>query len=275
MKLLVAGSARVDAGKTTFSAGLIDSIEDAVGFKPRAGNDYWFDHDDVQRSIGEGRLYGKDVHTLTAVSATPEPEELQNPVHRLWRPTPDRRGLLGENGRTFLVDRVRTADGDRFIMNGDAEDAGLVPDAVYESLPLSNAPRVRSIPEFNELMAELYVPAFDRVESQINETDPVVVESYGDIATPVQSIDFDAVAVVEPTRARIYAGDRYEAARSVASGSAQEGQLEERVDRVLEFIEPLSVHELPALTSSMRADPEAIATAYEDAYSGLLTAAQS
>ncbi len=40
MKLLVAGGDRVDAGKTTFSTGLL-ARTDAVGFKPRAGNDYW------------------------------------------------------------------------------------------------------------------------------------------------------------------------------------------------------------------------------------------
>lgn len=45
MTLLVAGSERVDAGKTTFALGLIASL-DGVGFKPRAGNDYWFHHDD-------------------------------------------------------------------------------------------------------------------------------------------------------------------------------------------------------------------------------------
>src|SRR6056297_92746 len=66
MKLLVAGDARVDAGKTTFAAGLLASLSDVVGFKPRAGNDYWFDHDDVATALAEGRLYGKDIATLTA-----------------------------------------------------------------------------------------------------------------------------------------------------------------------------------------------------------------
>ena len=56
MKLLVAGDARVDAGKTTFAAGLLAAIDGAVGFKPRAGNDYWYDHDDAAAALDSGRL---------------------------------------------------------------------------------------------------------------------------------------------------------------------------------------------------------------------------
>ncbi|MEA1932369.1 MAG: ATPase [Euryarchaeota archaeon] len=277
MKLLVAGDARVDAGKTTFAAGLLASLSDAVGFKPRAGNDYWFDHDDVATALAEGRLYGKDIATLTAAASEGVDEEFQeerlNPVHRLWRPTPDRTGLLGESGRTFLADRVTTAEGQQFVVNGEAEDAGLVPDPLFEALRLDDAPRVRTVDGFNELMAERYLPAFERVTERIAETDPAVVESYSDIALPVAGIDFDAVAVVGPTRARIYDGDRYLKACEVASGSAREGQLEERVDRVVEMIESVSTHDLTPLTSDRRDDPNRVAAAYESVYEALLDAA--
>jgi len=61
--ILVAGGARVDAGKTTFSTGLVADLAaragDAVGVKPRAGNDYWYDHDDYRIASDSGRLYGK------------------------------------------------------------------------------------------------------------------------------------------------------------------------------------------------------------------------
>ncbi|MFO7832574.1 MAG: ATPase [Halohasta sp.] len=277
MKLLVAGDARVDAGKTTFAAGLLASLSDAVGFKPRAGNDYWFDHDDVAAALAEGRLYGKDVATLTSAARSGIDAELReerlNPVHRLWRPTPDRTGLLGESGRTFLVDRVTTVDGQRFVVNGTAEDTGLIPDFVMQSLPLESAPRVRTVDEFNELMTERYLPAFERISERIAEADPAVVESYSDIALPVDGVDFDAVAVVGPTRVRIYDGDRYTKACEVASGSAREGQLEERVDRVIEMIEPVSTHELHPLTSEERDDPERIAGRYEPVYEALVDAA--
>jgi|AntDeeMetageno51_2_1112566.scaffolds.fasta_scaffold00073_28 predicted P-loop ATPase/GTPase len=279
MKLLVAGDARVDAGKTTFAAGLLASLSDAVGFKPRAGNDYWFDHDDVTTALAEGRLYGKDIATLTSAAQSGERpdddlrEERLNPVHRLWRPTPDRTGLLGESGRTFLVDRVTTTEGQEFVVNGSAEDAGLVPDPLFEALPLADAPRVRTVDGFNDLMTERYLPAFERVTERIADTDPAVVESYSDIALPVDGIGFDAVAVVGPTRARIYDGERYLKACEVASGSAREGQLEERVDRVVGMIEPVSTHDLTPLTSDERDEPTAVAAAYEPIYQALIDVA--
>ena len=273
MKLLVTGDARVDAGKTTFAAGLLASLPEAVGFKPRAGNDYWFDHDDVRTALSEGRLYGKDIATLTDASASEWSEETLNPVHRLWRPTPDRTGLLGESDRTFLVDRVTTADGALFVVNGAAEADGLLAERLYEQLPLADAPRVRTVDGFNELMVERYLPAFERVTNRITTTDSAVVESYSDIARPIDGVSFDSVAVVGPTRVRCYDGERYTKACEVASGSLREGQLEERVDRVIEMIEPLSAHELAPLTSTERGDPEQIATAYEAVYERLVDAA--
>ena len=273
MKLLVAGDARVDAGKTTFAAGLLAALDGAVGFKPRAGNDYWYDHDDAAAALSEGRLYGKDVATLAAAADTDQPEERLNPVHRLWRPTPDRTGMLGEAGRTFLVDRVTTLDGSSFVVNAVAEDAGLLPDQVADALPLESATRVESVAGFNDVMAERYLPAFDRVADRIADTTPAVVESYADIALPVAKIEFDAVAVVGPTRARIYTGQRYLTACEVASGSASEGRLEERVDRVVDMIKPVSTHMLEPLGEDERGDPDCVADAYEAVYESLLDAA--
>ena len=273
MKLLVAGDAHVDAGKTTFAAGLLAALDGAVGFKPRAGNDYWYDHDDAAAALSESRLYGKDVATLVAAADAELTEEQLNPVHRLWRPTPDRTGMLGEAGRTFLVDRVTTPDGPTFVVNAVAESAGLLPDRVADALPLESAIRVESVAGFNDVMAERYLPAFDRVADRIADTTPAVVESYADIALPVAEIDFDAVAVVGPTRARIYDGQRYLKACEVASGSASEGQLEEHVDRVVEMIEPVATHALEPLGDDERADPDRVADAYAVVYESLLDAA--
>ena len=275
MKLLIAGDARVDAGKTTFAAGLLAALDGAVGFKPRAGNDYWYDHDDATAALSDGRLYGKDVATLAAAGDTDRPEEQLNPVHRLWRPTPDRTGMLGETGRTFLVDRVTTPEGPSFVVNGVAEREGLLPEDIAASLPLAAATRVDGVDQFNDVMAERYLPAFERVTDRIAATTPGVVESYADIALPVDGIDFDAVAVVAPTRLRLYDGSRYLKADEVASGSSREGQLEERVNRVIEMIEPVSTHTLQPLSSDERVDPTRVADAYADVYEALLDVALS
>ena len=287
---LVAGGARVDAGKTTFSAGLVAHLAeragDAVGVKPRAGNDLWFDHDDYRLATDAGRLYGMDARTLAAANtralpavddASPSPSavtpESINPVHRLWRPTPGRTGMLGDAGRTFLCDRVTTESGTRFAVNGAAEEAGLLPDALAERLPLADATRVRDVPAFNEVMAEAHLPAIERLADRVARTPaPVVVESYADVAGTLPRdgpVAPDAVAVVDPGRARVYAGDRYAKARAVAAGSPREGTREEHVDAVTEMIEPLATVSLPALPGDVRGDPHRIAAAYEPAYAAL------
>ena len=287
---LVAGGARVDAGKTTFSAGLVAHLAeragDAIGVKPRAGNDYWFDHDDYRVATDAGRLYGKDARTLAAANTralatvddeSPSPSavtpESINPVHRLWKPTPGRTGMLGDADRTFLCDRVTTESGTKFVVNGAAEDAGLLPDGLAERLPLAEATRVNDVPEFNEVMAEAHLPAIERLAERVARTPvPRVVESYADVAGTLPRdgpVAPDAVAVVDPGRARLYAGDRYAKARAVAAGSPREGSREEHVDAVTEMIEPLATVSLPALSGDVRGDPDRIAAAYEPAYATL------
>ncbi|WP_101297946.1 ATPase [Halegenticoccus soli] len=277
MTLLVAGADRVDAGKTTFSVGLLAHLRGRgaapVGFKPRAGNDYWFDHDDYRTAAAEGRLYGKDAARLAAASAGDwTPEEL-NPIHRLWRPTPGRSGLLGERGRTFLVDRVTTPGGPLFAVNVEAKANGRLPDRVREALPLDGAVRVGDVGAFNDAMVEYHLPALRRLSEVVRRAETAVVESYGDIAVPLSDLDADAVAVVDPGRARVYDGGRYLDARSVVRGSPREGQLEERVGAVVELLDPVETVPLPALTSEERSDPSAVAEAYEPAYGALLEAA--
>ena len=294
--VLVAGGARVDAGKTTFSTGLVASLAaragDAVGVKPRAGNDYWYDHDDYRIASDSGRLYGKDARRLAAASTRPLPTvdergrrrdlpeaitpESINPVHRLWRPTPGRTGMLGDTDRTFLSDRVTTEAGTRFVVNGAAEAAGLLPEGLADWLPLAEATRVDDVAAFNDVMAADYLPAFDRVAARVAAAPvPVVVESYADVAGTLPRegpVEPDAVAVVDPGRARIYAGDRYAKARTVASGSPREGVMEEHTGTVTEMIEPLATVDLPALSGDERGDPDRVAERYGPAYETLLEA---
>jgi len=265
MRVLVSGGARVDAGKTTFSTGLV-ARTDAIGFKPRAGNDYWFDHDDFLKATAEGRLYGKDARKLAAASgADVVPEEI-NAVHRLWRPSPGGgSGVLGRDDREFLVDRV----GESFVVNGTVE----LPDSVREALPLADAPRVSSVEAFNEVMTDRHLPEQRSLLAEIEATERAVVESYADVARPFREIDPDAVAVVEPGRVRVYDGDRYAKGCAIASGGPDAGQLEERVGDVTDLIEPKADARLPPLSTETRADPAAVADAYDHAYDAVLAAA--
>lgn len=267
MNLLVAGAAAVDAGKTTFSVGLLDRV-DGVGFKPRAGNDYWHDHDDYRLAVERGRLYGKDAKRLAAAGRWDCRPERINPVHRLWRPAPGAgTGLLGRADREFLLDRV----GDRYVVNGRAD----LPDSAREYLPLAEAGTVSSLSEANEVMERLHLDAIRGLADDVRATDPAVVESYGDVALPLRTVEYDAVAVVEPRRARVYDGDRFSKAHRVASGGPREGYLEESVGDVVELLDPAATVDLPALTADERATPGAIADAYGPAFDELLALVES
>jgi predicted P-loop ATPase/GTPase len=269
MRLLVAGGDRVDAGKTTFSTGLCEHV-DATGFKPRAGNDYWFDHDDYERATDDGRMYGKDAKRLAAASAGAVTPEAINPLHRLWRPNHGTgSGLIGASHREFVLDRV-TVDGvDEYVVHAAAD----VPASAREQLPLGDATAVDSVGAFNDVMRDRHSAALAAVADAVRARDRVVVESYGDVAIPITDVAFDAVAVVDPGRARVYDGDRYAKARSVVGGSARQGRLEETTDDVLEHCDPRATVALPALTSDERTTPAAVADAYEVAYDALVSTA--
>lgn len=257
---LVAGADRVDAGKTTFTLGLL-SFLDATGFKPRAGNDYWFHHDDYRRAVDDGRLYGGDARKIAAASADGAAPEDLNAVHRLWMPAPDGDGFIGPPDRTWVLDRV----GDGFVLNANAT----VPDSAAAALPLTDAPRVETVEDLNRLTADRYLPRLRALEERIAATPTAVVESYGDIARPLRDLVPDRVAVVEPGRARIYDGQRYVDACAVAPQSPVGGRIEERVGDIVDLIEPDAVASLPPLLDDERADPARIAGAYADAYEPL------
>lgn len=265
MNLLVAGATRVDAGKTTFSTGLLARVG-GVGFKPRAGNDHWHDHGDVRRALTDGRLYGKDARRLAAASAGGHDPEAINPVHRLWRPSPAAgTGLLGREDREFLVDRV----GDEYVLNGTVE----LPGTVRDALPVDDATVVEDLEAANRVMADRHVPAVEGLADVVAAADRSVVESYADVAVPLSGVDYDAVAVVEPRRVRVYDGERFERAGEVAGGGARRGRLETSVGDVLGLVEPAATTPLPALPGEERTDPSAVADAYGAAYDAVLATA--
>ena len=266
MRLLVVGGHRVDAGKTTFSTGLLDRFG-GVGFKPRAGNDFWFDHDDYRRAVADGRMYGKDAKRLAAASAPDLAPEDVNPIHRLWRPSPGPdTGLVGRAHREFVLDRVAES----FVVNGRAD----CPDSARERLPLADAPTVSTVAELDDLTRRLHLPAREGFADRIRQTDDAVVESYGDVALPIRGVSFDAVAVVEPGRMAAYDGDRFLKACEVAGGTPREGQLEVHTPDVTDLATPKATVGLPALADAERSDPATVARAYGDAYDALLAVAE-
>lgn len=265
MRILVAGGARVDAGKTTFSVGLVDRLG-AIGFKPRAGNDHWFHHDDYRHAIANGRLYGKDARRLAAASAADVDPEAINPVHRFWRPAPGGDAFVGSGDRSFVLDRVGGPGDPSFVVSGHAD----VPTSARDALSLDDATVVETVEELNRVTSKRYLPVLDALRDRVERTDQAVVESYGDVARPLRAFTPDRVAVIQPGRARVYEGQRFADGCEVVTGSPIDGQLEERVDDVVDLLDPVATVDLPALPAEVRSDPRRIAHAYVDAYDALL-----
>lgn len=264
MRVLVAGGRQVDAGKTTFSVGLVERLG-AVGFKPRAGSNRWDDHDSYRESVAAGRLYGNDARRLATASPGVDAPETVNPVHRLWQPAPGGgSGLLGRDGVEFVVDRV----GEEWLVNGTAT----LPERVRASLPLDRARRVTTVAGLNDAMESLHLPVLSRFGERVAGADPAVVESYSDVALPIRDVAVDLVAVVEPARLRVYDGDRYVRACRVVGGSPREGRLEPTVGDVVDHLDPLATAALPPLAGAERDDPARVARAYGHAYDALLDA---
>lgn len=259
--VLVAGSRQVDAGKTTLATGIVHGLE-GVGLKPRGGNNYWYDYDTVQARLSEGRLVGKDATRLAAVANEEVVAEKINPVHRLWRPISSGTGaIFGRETSEFLVDRV----GVNFVVNGETK----LPSEVVDMLPLEDAFVVNSLQEMNELMVERHQSALQTVRPIVEERDRVVLESYSDVARPIRDVDIDVAAVVGAGTVDLFDGDRYCRAASVVSGTADLGQLEERVGDVVSLIEPAESYQLQPLQRSKRTDPATVADVYSDFIDGI------
>jgi len=141
--ILVAGGARVDAGKTTFSTGLVADLAaragDAVGGVNPApatttgttttttGSQAIRGGSTERRETPRGREHAIAGERWGSGAVLRRSPESINPVHRLWRPTPDRTGMLGDTDRTFLCDRVTTEGGSRFVVNRAARPRDCFP----------------------------------------------------------------------------------------------------------------------------------------------------
>ncbi len=258
MRILVVGVRQLDAGKTTFTRGLV-SATGLRAYKPRAGNDRWYDHDAYRKTLDEGLLVGKDTRLLAR--AQPDASSLKyiNPIHRLWGPSFEPAGGMHDRPyREFLVDRA----GETHVVNATVE----LPAELRRALPLEGAVEVTSIREMNEVVEEHYIPLLERWEAQVATENGLVVESYGDIAAPVQTLSFDIVAAVEPGRVRYFDGNRYEEACKNIPRRAREGTMEPIVEDVIAGLSSLETVDLPPLTGAARKSPADIARAYREAY---------
>jgi predicted P-loop ATPase/GTPase len=251
-QVLVVGLKGVDSGKTTFSRALLSHLRDeglnVCGFKPMAGNNIWYDYDVVSRALSEGRLYGRDAGLLKEESSGEVPEELINPVHRLWSEPSLIDPATGVP--TFILDRVTFWPEDE---DGDEEGYGDERSVLVENANVhlngekkllrtlypraADVYRVKDADDLNGLVAAHYGRAIGSAYQKIaEEHDAMVIEGYSDAALPAGEVcDLDLVVGVEPWQISVYDPERYLNAVRLSTPSYSK---EVSTSKVMELLSP-------------------------------------
>lgn len=139
--------------------------------------------------------------------------------------------------------------------------------------PLDKAITVESVPALNDAIEQYHLSTQATLRESIEAADRAVVESYSNVARPISALDVDVVAVVEPTRVRLYDGTRFDRACDVAPGGHATGPLEDTVSSVTTLLDATDDVSLSPLPAAVRDDPAAIVEAYHDLYERLLALA--
>ncbi|MEA3488556.1 MAG: hypothetical protein U9R10_04810 [Euryarchaeota archaeon] len=263
--ILIVGLKGQDAGKTTFALALLAYLREkghnACAFKPRAGNNVWYDFDIVHDALSQGRLYGKDATRLKAASefrAADDPlsEECINPIHRLWMEPPRINSLSQIPG--FIIDRVTlwTKDGARTLVveNETLPAMYKCSDTLIAQLRAnaSEIYHVRDLNTLNKLTEEYYDLAIELAYKKVvAQHDCVVIESYSDIALPCKGLNnLDAVIGVKPGRISAFDPRKYLAAVQIAAATYSQEELP--TARIIELLKPLKeVHVAPCRSEKL------------------------
>jgi len=250
--ILIVGLKGQDAGKTTLALALLAYLREkgfnACAFKPRAGNNVWYDFDVVHDALSQGRLYGKDATSLkaaSAFSATDDPllEECINPIHRLWMEPPRINSMSQIPG--FIIDRVTLwyKDGARNLVveNETLPAMYKCSDTLLAQLRAnaSEIYHVRDLNTLNKLTEEYYDLAIELAYKKVvAQHDCVVIESYSDIALPWNGLNIlDAVIGIKPGRISAFDPQKYLAAVQIAASTYSQEELP--TARIIELLKPL------------------------------------
>lgn len=244
MKILCVGLREAEAGKTTLTLALMRYLKDhgkeVCGFKPRAGNDVWYDWTIVEKALQEGTVYGKDAKLLRDATTKDLPIEIISPGHRLWLPTTSRASPFG-GMPFFLLDRITTKEGTTVILN-DQVELPLDQDHFTNLLSKSKVQHISKRSDLREITT-LYNQADTYAHSQITKKfSHIVYESYADIGLPWQGIkNIDYVFAVKPFHVSVYSGERYLRAYDVLASFPEE----EKAERIIENLQATREMEIP------------------------------
>lgn len=217
--ILIVGFKEVNSGKTTVALALLRYLREngvnACGFKPKAGNNVWYDFDIIYESLMQGRLYGKDAKLMRGESQTELPEEVISPIHRLWSMPPVDYETAFPEIPYFIIDRItfcRNHYEHYIIINKTLPFEHGV--ECFINRLCQRAARVIYITGLKDLneISNLYEEAIESAYKTISQRyDFIVYESYSDNALPWNGIEgkVDLVLAIEPGRIYLYDPSKY------------------------------------------------------------------
>lgn len=242
MNFLCVGLKEIDSGKTSLALALMSYLkeqgQDVCGFKPRAGNNLWYDWSIVKKSLDEGSLYGHDAKVLHEASSQEVPISVVNPAHRLWVPSYQE---FTKGIPNFLLDRITTEKGTLVVKN-EQMDVPISSTYFEQLLEKAEVYHISSREDLRKVTS-LYNQADAWAHSILTEQfDTIVYESYADIGIPWQEISsIDYVFAITPFRIYTFNGDRYLRAYDVMSSFPEE----EKTIRITKNIDPITTVNVP------------------------------
>lgn len=257
-KALIVGLRSEKSGKTATATALLDLLREAgaraCGFKPRAGNNIWYDYDVISAALREGRIYGLDAKLLREFSAIKLQEEVINPVHRLWTIQSCEEISIPSKLPCFILDRISIVDRapKTFILINDSLPSNALGSEVLSELTEALQKggniiyKVKSVAELKRA-TKLYDYALSSAYRKIlkEKIEYVIIESYSNVALPWENLgNIDLTLAVEPGRVAAYDPERYFKAVKLFP------KAEIGTERVSGLLKPLATIRVPPLRSS-------------------------
>jgi predicted P-loop ATPase/GTPase len=220
-KILIIGLKEIESGKTNISRALISYIKDknydVCGFKPFSGNNIWYNYNTINKTLSEGRIYGKDALLLNKESTLDVKEELINPIHRLWN-EPQTIDPLTQLPN-FIMDRISIIkkENEEHILLINENNKNKIPKKYLKKINEKHYKKytIKNSIELNKSIKSFYKKAVKTNYNFIKKKfDYIVIESYSDnVLSPWEGLNhFDIVIAIKPWKIFIYDSIKFEKA---------------------------------------------------------------